>query len=87
MISVLVVCSSCILSGCGTFDAITPTRMAWPLPDKPETKHVVFVKTDTGYSLTPEEAKKLADNIDEMKAYIQKLETLVDGMKRYYDAR
>ena len=87
MINVLIICFSCILSGCSTIDSIIPDKMAWPEPSKPKTEHVLFVKTDTGYSLTPEDAKKLADNIDEMEAYIKKLEVLIEGMKSYYGVK
>lgn len=59
--------------------------MVWPVPVKPKTQRVIFIKTDNGYTLTVEEAKRLADNIAELKVYIQKLEALIDGMKSYYD--
>ena len=73
------------MSGCGTIQSITPNKMVWPVPVKPKTQRVIFIKTDNGYTLTVEEAKRLADNIAELKVYIQKLEALIDGMKSYYD--
>jgi hypothetical protein len=80
----LAICFSCILSGCGTIRSITPNKMVWPVPDKPKTQRVIFIKADNGYTLTVEEARRLTDNITELKAYIQKLEALIDGMKSYY---
>jgi hypothetical protein len=43
--------------------------------------------TNTFYFLTKIQATQLANNIDEMKAYIEKMEFLVKTMAKFYDAK
>jgi outer membrane murein-binding lipoprotein Lpp len=80
LLIVLTICFSlCCVCGC-----ITTGKGEFPLPQKPQTQKVNFEQVDNGYFLTNEEAKKLADNVDELKAYIEKLELLVDAMNKHY---
>lgn len=83
----LIICFSTLLlcSGCTTI-APDKGKMVWVDPPKPETTHIEFVETDNGFSLTTEEATKLTNNTDELKAYTRKLEILIDAMKAYYKA-
>ena len=37
--------------------------------------------------MTANDAKKMADNVDELKVYIEKLEILVREMAKYYNAK
>jgi hypothetical protein len=62
-------------------------NIEWLLPAEPEIKEVEFIKTQKGRYLNNQEGKKLADNIDEYKAYIQKMELLIDEMLKHYDAK
>lgn len=57
------------------------------MPSPPQTKPVYFQQVEDGYFLGKNEAKKLADNTDELKAYIEKMEILVKEMKKHYGAR
>lgn len=75
-----IICFS--LSGCIT----TPSK-EWLMPSPPQTKPVYFQQVEDGYFLGKNEAKKLADNTDELKAYIEKMEILVKEMKKHYGAR
>ena len=92
--SVLKICFNLIflfaLTGCITFKK---DGEKWPLPSEAEIKPVkissikeVDIKQD-GYYLEREDAINLADNIDELKAYTEKLEILIRTMKKFYGAR
>ena len=67
--------------------------MEWPTPDAPSMKSVKFVSVDkvknppNGFYIDSVSATNLADNIDELGAYSQKLSVLVTEMKRYYGAK
>ena len=79
--NVLTICFSILLVGCVS----TRSSFQWERPSPPVTHAVEFQERDDGYFLTVEEAKKLADNIDELKAYIEKLEALIEEMEEYYE--
>ena len=75
-----------MFSGCVTF---TGGNEEWVTPQKPEIEKVVFkenIEMDL-ITLDQENAKKLAINIKKSNAYIKKLESLVDAMKKYYKAK
>ena len=48
-------------------------------------RKVRFEEVDNGLFLSTKESKKLADNIDELKAYIEKLEILIKHMENHND--
>ena len=77
--------SSCFLSGC--IGMRPKDNVEWILPSKPNTEKVTFVETKRGHYLTKAEATNLVNNVDEYKAYIEKMELLVDEMVDYYDAK
>lgn len=77
----LITCSSLFVNGCLT---TSPTIENWPLPPKPQAWSVNFQKIDNGYRISEEDAIKLANSVDELKAYIKKLEILIEKMKGYY---
>ena len=96
MKNVLIICLiSLFCSGCSI---LFPKKMEWPMPEKPEISNVQFHPIQEinpiegfnpvdGFYLTRGDAKILADNIDELKAYIKKMEVLVEKMKKYYGAK
>jgi len=73
---------------CGCFS--THSSCTWPIPVKPETKSVeiVLIKDakiqDDGYYINRESAYNLANNVDSLKAYIEKMEFLIKEMVKYY---
>ena len=83
--SALIICSSLVvlaLSGCQTIFGRTSKQ--WPLPPKPETSRIEYKDVNGGYFISEEDSVKIANNIDELKKYIEKLEALIDSMKDYY---
>jgi len=60
----------------------------WPAPNPPVTKSVSVMPDVDGerFYLEGEDARNLADNVCELKAYIKKLEVLIETMKNYYGA-
>ena len=87
----LIICFSVLLSGCSTF---YPTfKEKWTLPPQPKIEKIKIEKAKgnlvyfDGFYLTTEDATKIANNVDELKAYIQKLEILVKEMAKYYGAK
>jgi len=90
----LKICSSIILfmlAGCSTINTNnTNTTKYWTVPSKPNLKHVEIICVDKakieqdGYYLSYTNAIYLTDNIDELKAYIQKLEVLSDMIIKHY---
>ena len=89
MKNVSIICFSfvCVfLVGCSTYQYGGGT---WPTPKPPVTKHVVLktLPDDGGFSMDNQNAENLVDNVDELKAYIKKLEVLVEAMKKYYESR
>ena len=57
------------------------------LPQKPKLIKIEFTQTNNGYLITENDAKILADNIDEMKAYEKKLELLVKEIAKSYNVK
>jgi len=73
------------LGGC-----ILPSQFGgekWDLPSKPDIKQISIAPVDDGYFMNREQAANLVDNVDELKAYVEKLEALVEKMKDYYNAK
>jgi len=56
----------------------------WQKPIAPKLNRVSFEQMDNGLFLSFDEAKILADNTDELKAYIKKLELFIDAMVEYH---
>jgi hypothetical protein len=71
------------LTGCITFGD-KPNKVEWNYPEKPVTKKIEFKKIEGGFLITEKDAKQLADNVDELKAYNKKLEALVKKMEKHY---
>lgn len=84
----LIICFSTLLlcSGCYTTTA-DKGKMVWVDPPQPQLSHIAFVEKDNGFFITTDEATKLTNNNDELRAYIRKLEILIDAMKSYYRAK
>ena len=90
--NVLIVCLiSCLLvfSGCKSVNG----NINWPSPPKPFIKEVVVIPVneanirDDGFYMSNEDANNLADNVGELRAYNEKLEVLINKMKKYYGAK
>lgn len=88
MKTALIICLSLSLLGCSTFKGHTSTFI---VPPKPKTTPIKWgtlaSETNTLYYLTAEQTIQLLNNIDEMKAYIEKMNVLVKTMAQYYDAK
>ena len=76
----LIIC----LSSCTT---LTQQNRKWEWPPAPKTDRVIFEPINDGYFLTKEDAKRLANNIDELKCYISQLEALVKEMEAFYSKK
>ena len=83
---VLIICFSFIFFGCRTQNIRSSMyNEVWVLPEKPQLSKVDgFTPVNGGFFIDKENANKLVDNVDEMKAYIEKLELLISKMKEYY---
>jgi hypothetical protein len=86
---VLITCFSLFVASCSTF---RHGNEEWPLPTKPTYRDVRFVPVEKytevqedGFYINGNNATCLAENIDDMKVYIEKLEILIRRMKKYYD--
>lgn len=79
-----------LLTGCATFRS---NGEKWTIPSEPEMKSVEVVPVKEvqieydGFYLTREHATNLVNNIDELKAYIEKLKLLIKKMEKYYGSR
>ena len=82
----LMICFSVLLLGNGCASLRGYDRERWLLPAEPQIKPVKFVPQDDGFFLTKQDSSNLADNIDELKARIDKLEILIVWMCKYYKA-
>ena len=71
------------MSSCRTTD-IKIDGEKWPLPNQPKLNRVQITPKWSGFYLEAEDAEHLADNIDSLKAYIEKLETLLSEIQDYY---
>ena len=78
---VLIIFFSICFAGCISFKP----NADWQLPEKPKGKSVYFKVSDDGFFLSKLDAKILADNIDELRAYVKKLEVLIETMERHYE--
>jgi hypothetical protein len=81
----LIICFSLCLVvltvGCATRQ---DRKANWELPPKPQLVSVDFEPMRDGYYVSVDGATNLADNVDELKAYIEKLELLIEKMQKYY---
>jgi len=74
---VLIIClNSLFLVSCST-----QKTEQWPIPQKPETYPVYFEKTANGFYISNQSATNLALNIENLNAYIKKLEILINTIK------
>jgi len=69
------------LTGCITFKK---AKNEWPLPPEPISNPVKFQPTFRGYFITNKDATNLVNNIEDQKAYIEKLKLLINEMNQYY---
>ena len=90
-IVLIIVFNLIFLSGCKTFNF---GEGKWTLPNKPNKKQVesifvqkneTFVPVSDGIYMDGVSAKNLLTNIRELDAYIEKQETLIKSMKKYYN--
>jgi len=92
--NVLITCFSLSLvlvlsSGCLTLNS---GSNKWPIPERPSKLPVEIIPIaevkdgpiNTGFYLSSKDARNLVDNVDELKAYVEKLEALIKKMKKYY---
>jgi len=82
----LIICLSSQLMGCFTNQLIS-TQATFTIPSKPKLAPVSFVHQNNGFFMGEQSAANLANNIDEMKAYQQKLELLVNTMAKFYKTK
>ena len=65
----------------------------WVSPEKPTMSPVVVVPIqeanieDNGFYLDRESANNLATNVEELKAYVEKLELKIKKMNKYYGVK
>ena len=94
LVIVLTIVFSLSLSGCITPNGSKSIR--WPMPEEPAKKQVQSKSVRQGEEFSPQtdgifldetSAGNLLFNIDELDAYIEKLEMLIDEMKEYYKAK
>ena len=78
--TVLIICFSILILGCTT----TGSNQTWKLPPKPNLQKVNIVVGKEDCRMSLEDGERLASNVEELKAYTEKLEVLVDEMVRYY---
>ena len=78
----LIICLSSLSISCSTFSKIT-----LPKPSPPVLKNVNFQEHNNGYYLTKQDALILADNIEKMKIYIEKLEFLLKTISNEYGVK
>ena len=78
----------CIMfvTGCVSFDNGLSDR-SWPVPERPTLSKVHFEPVDGGFFIQERDAIPLADNVDALKAHIDKLEELIKSMQEYYNKR
>lgn len=69
-----------ILNGCKTFN---PAK-DWPDPKLPTLNKVEFKTVDQGLYLDYNNSQNLLKNMNELDAYIEKMQVLVKEMKQYY---
>ena len=57
----------------------------WPRPAQPTLVPVDMEEVEGGFFISYTQATNLANNVDELKAYTEKLELLVEEMQEYYE--
>ena len=72
------------MTSCSTFHRNT-VASAFPMPPKPRLYHVEFMPQQGGYFLSSSNANLLIRNVDELKAYGEKLEVVIKAMNEYYN--
>ena len=75
----LIICFSTLLTGC----AMLGGTGKFDYPAEPKLEKIYLAEIPNGYFLTDSDAYKLANNIDELKAYIKKLEELIKVMEKH----
>jgi len=80
--------SAVFLLGCSTFSGY---KGSWSVPAKPQIAPIQWgtmtQDTNTFYFLSKDQALQLVNNIDEMKAYMEKMTLLVGKMAEFYNAK
>lgn len=85
--NVLIICLiSIFCAGCATFNG----KEQWSSVVKPVPKDVIIIPIpeakieESGFYMSRKDAYNLVNNVDELKAYVEKLEIQVKQMKKYY---
>ena len=82
-----------MIAGCSTTKDIVIDNQKWPLPNRVEFKHVELLSASevdnpkNGYYLSGQDAMNLADNIEGLKAYSEKLELLIYKIQEFYNTK
>ena len=71
-----------LLAGCKSTLDIGAAK--WPVPEKPEMKPVEMIQKADGFFITQEHASNLADNVESLQMYSEKLETLINAIGEHY---
>ena len=83
----LTICFSIILGfalvGCIT--TVNSTGREWEVPPTPITIPVKFEPMSGGFFLSNQDSTNLANNVDILKAHIEKLELMINTMESYYE--
>jgi hypothetical protein len=80
LIAIFVV-STIILNGCRTTN---PPNIGWIEPSQPKKYPVTFVPMNGGLWMDKTSSENLLKNVEEMDAYTEKMEALVEHMREYY---
>lgn len=88
--TVSIICSiSLIITYCSCSNLLNQSNSEWDLPEKPLMKLVSIdpikyaIVEKNGFYIKHDEAENLAYNIEELKAYIEKLEALIKKMQNH----
>jgi len=57
----------------------------WPIPTPASSLPVDFKLVNGGYFITAEHATNIATNVEEQKAYTEKLRVLIDHILKHYE--
>ena len=88
--NVLIICFSLILFFCFGCSIIHVRDNKWETPQYPKSLPVEVVPMNRvlgisdGFWISPQHASNLVDNVDALKAHIEKLEAQIETMKKYY---
>lgn len=82
----LIISTICFNTSC---KSITFTsKETWEMPPKPNAKKVYFDEGPNNmYYVDSVNATNLFNNVSDMQTYIKQLETLIERMKDYYNAK